>query len=222
MDVEPIVFSQEEQEKLNRMFEQWMADDQKRKLERFRELNCSVRSGATVFVGDSIIEAYPLSELFPSGFDLYNRGISGITSGQLLEHLDEHIIALKPVRVFLLIGTNDVERGVPSATVGENVREICQRTLLSFPLAKVFVMLVFPINATGQFLGTIGKRTNDQIGKVNRELLRRLSGMDGVVTLDLTDTLSTGGDLRKAFTFDGLHLTIAGFRAVTARLLPCL
>lgn len=41
---------------------------------------------------------------------LYNRGIGGFTTTELLEAMDECILELQPAHLFLNIGTNDLER----------------------------------------------------------------------------------------------------------------
>lgn len=67
-----LVFTEEEQKKLNIMFEGWMRDDLARKLENFNFLNQRVLPNNIVFAGDSITEGYQFQEFFP-GVIIYNN-----------------------------------------------------------------------------------------------------------------------------------------------------
>ena len=73
-----------------------------------------------VFVGDSITHGGGFVadlQLFQSlrhpgsGAKILNAGISGGTTSQALERFDNDIMALKPDRVFVMFGMNDVGRG---------------------------------------------------------------------------------------------------------------
>ncbi len=218
MSTEKIEFTAQEQEKLNRMFEQWMYDDQNRKWKNFKELNESAKTGGIVFAGDSITEAYPIHELLPTGLLMYNRGISGITSGQLLENIDIHILSLAPKKLFLLIGTNDIERDVKPQQIASNIQEICNQTLANYPSCEIVVISVYPVNETKPFKDLIGKRTNLIIQEINQEITKRLTA--SVSFLNLYPELSKDGNLNPDYTFDGLHLSIKGFQKVSQLLLP--
>ena len=61
---------------------------------------------ATVFLGDSLTDFYPLEEFF-AGEDVVNRGIAGDKTTDVLKRLEE-IKALRPSRLFLQIGINDM------------------------------------------------------------------------------------------------------------------
>ena len=63
-------------------------------------------SGGIVFLGDSITEFLNVDEFLPS-YHIIKRGIAGDTTSGVLRRLGE-VIALKPRKLFLLIGTNDI------------------------------------------------------------------------------------------------------------------
>ena len=80
-------------------YRQFILVDQQNKLrEKYAALNKSVSHPNILFVGDSITEFFPVHELLTSTVRLYNRGIHGITSQQLLKHLDS-------LNIMLLLGT---------------------------------------------------------------------------------------------------------------------
>ena len=78
---------------------------------RFRYLNEFVKPGQILFAGSSLMEQFPLYEFLQDDdlhCTLYNRGIGGFTTTELLEAMDECILELHPAHLFLNIGTNDL------------------------------------------------------------------------------------------------------------------
>ncbi|MBQ3448184.1 MAG: hypothetical protein IJG37_11115, partial [Synergistaceae bacterium] len=59
--------------------------------------------GCVVFLGDSLTDYVPFSELFP-GLRVINRGIAGDNTLGALERIDE-VTSLKPAKLFILLGT---------------------------------------------------------------------------------------------------------------------
>ena len=76
------------------------------RLEIFEEVNEISKPGKIVFLGDSLIDFFPIQDFFPR-VKIYNRGIAGDTTKDLLKRLD-NVIELKPSKLFLQIGTNDL------------------------------------------------------------------------------------------------------------------
>ena len=62
-----------------------------------------------VFLGDSITDYYPIDELY-DGMPVVNSGIAGYTTEDILNNLDNMVTIYNPTKVFILIGTNDMER----------------------------------------------------------------------------------------------------------------
>lgn len=81
---------------------------QKNKLAAYQKKNQGIEPGGIVFAGDSLIEFFPLKKYFKQVSTIYNRGIAGIDSQWLLEHIDSHVNDLEPSHVFILIGCNDI------------------------------------------------------------------------------------------------------------------
>ena len=81
------------------------------KLVRYDYLNRTVVPGQILFAGSSLMEQFPVHE-FQLGAGLssliYNRGIGGFTTAEMLEHMETCVYALRPARIFLNIGTNDM------------------------------------------------------------------------------------------------------------------
>jgi lysophospholipase L1-like esterase len=68
-----------------------------------------VEAGRVVFIGDSITDAWKLSQYFP-GKPYVNRGIEAQTTPQILARMTEDVINLKPEVMIVLAGTNDISR----------------------------------------------------------------------------------------------------------------
>ena len=76
-----------------------------------------------VFLGDSITDGWRLNEYFPNR-DFVNRGISGQITGEMLGRMKADVVDLKPSGMIVLAGTNDIARGVPLATIENNLTMI--------------------------------------------------------------------------------------------------
>ena len=76
-----------------------------------------------VFLGDSLIERGKWSEHFPGAI---NRGIGYDTTKGVLNRLDT-VTRLRPGKVFLMVGVNDVRDGIPLEESLENFEAIIAR-----------------------------------------------------------------------------------------------
>ena len=188
----------------------------------FVALNKAAKPGGIVFSGDSITEGFALSELFPRDWPLYNRGIGGLTSKQLLDNLDAHITGLSPKKVFLLIGTNDIAHGESPEDIAEKVKNICEQTLASCDRVKVYVLAVYPIStAKADFSRYVGLRNNASINLLNKMLQTAISNLGAVTFIDLgADITDSDGNLRLEYTVDGLHLSVEAYQKIAMSLLP--
>lgn len=93
-----------------------MRREQQEKLERYRMLNRNVKKGQILFTGSSLMEQFPINELLmTNGMNviIYNRGIGGFTTVDMLEHMEEMVFGTEPSKIFINIGTNDI--GSPDA-----------------------------------------------------------------------------------------------------------
>ena len=96
---------------IRQIFELRAKQEKQEKVERFRRLNAYVKPGQILFAGSSLMEQFPIYE-FLQDFDLpytiYNRGVGGFTTRELLENMEPCVYALQPAHVFINIGTNDL------------------------------------------------------------------------------------------------------------------
>src|SRR5262249_29644024 len=149
-----------------------------------------------------ITEGIDWRELFPD-VRILNRGIAGDTSAGVLNRLDE-VIARHPKVVFLMIGVNDLQMGVPVPTINAHIRSIVAALLQS----QIRVVLQKTLYVTAGYRSQI----NNKVNELN-DLLSDLCGGPQVLCLNLNQILADGGALSPSFSLDGLHLNTAGYLA---------
>lgn len=178
------------------------------RMELFQSLQAPAKS--IVFLGNSITERGAWNELLP-GKKVMNRGIGGDNSFGVLARLDD-IVAAKPKKVFLLIGINDLGRGLPIAVIANNYKRIVDRLHAGSPKTRLYLQSVLPLNDT-MLKAAYLKNKTDSIILLNQEL-KKLEDYKGVHVIDLHPVFSNGkGQLKEAFTMDGIHLKPAAYKA---------
>ncbi|MBI5190858.1 MAG: hypothetical protein HZA22_09295 [Nitrospirae bacterium] len=165
------------------------------RLELFRMMPAS--ENPIVFLGDSLIERCDWAELFgdPS---IKNRGISGDTTSGILYRLND-ITKMKPRRIFLLVGLNDIFIGDSAGSISDNYGKVIGRLRASLPGTEIIVLSVLPTAK--------GRKVNGQVEALNRRL-ERLANTNDVQYVDLYSLLNKSPDgLGPSFSMDGVHLT---------------
>lgn len=204
--------------------------DKKEKLERFKRLNAYVIPGQTVLAGSSLMEQFPIYEFqqdFPIPVKLYNRGVGGFTTPELLDNLDVCVCNLKPSRLFLNIGTNDLSNpDYKLETLIANYETILQRILEKLPKVKIYLLAYYPVNpsaADSFYMKAIFQhRTNARIREAN-EAVERLAKKYNALFLDLNaGLLDENGELKAEYTIEGMHMYANGYKVVLDQLLPVL
>ncbi len=179
----------------------------------------------TVLLGDSITDFFNYYELFydfckSSGQAVYNRGISGDTTDRLLERLYENVLSIEPKNIVLLIGTNDIGRGLPLSITLENVEKIITDTKKACPDVNFIIEAVYPINENMR--DKFEKRSNKKIKEMNNEFIK-LCEKYNCIWLDFTDKLKDkDGNLKKELTYDGLHVNAQAYEIIAENVIPLL
>lgn len=179
-----------------------------------KEARAIVESGKetdVVFLGDSITQGYNIEKFYPNK-NYVNSGIGGNIAYQVLERLDDNVIILKPKKVILLIGTNDLGLGFSAQTSAKAIDEILSKLHGKLPETQVIVESVYPIN--DKMLHDFN-RTNENIDKLN-VLLKESCAKQKADYLDIFAAIADGDkQLRADLTKDGLHLNNKGYTIVT-------
>lgn len=157
-----------------------------------------------IFLGNSITDGAEWAQLF-ADLRITNHGISGdITAGVI--HRLPVVAERRPHKVFLLIGTNDLARGIAPDSVLMNIRHIADYIKHSSPATKLYVQSILPVNES---FGKFGNHTkNTKVIQQLNEQLKKEAQRNHFVYVDIASTLADDkGRLKKEFTNDGLHLT---------------
>lgn len=170
-----------------------------------------------LFLGDSITEYYDLDKYY-SDFRVVNSGISGNAASDILEDMKKRVYNYNPSKVFLLIGTNDIEYQVEDEKIIKNIEKIIEKIKNNRPNAKIYLESIYPINNTDSDKidhGMVGRRTNDKIRKINKELKAYCKSHD-VTYIDVYKELAdSDGNIKLEYTKEGLHLSDKGYEVVT-------
>jgi lysophospholipase L1-like esterase len=162
-----------------------------------------------VFLGNSITFWGKWDALFRSSH-LRNRGIAGDMTFGVLRRLDE-VIDGKPAKVFILIGINDLGRNIPDSVILRNHRRMVRRIKAGSPGTRIYLQTLLPTNETFNKLKHLYFKES-HILFINKEL-KRIAEQENVTWVDLhTHFTDENGRLRKEFTWDGVHLSLAGYR----------
>ena len=196
-------------------------DDKEMKIERYREENKHIIPRQTVFTGSSLMEMFPINKLLLEHGDdtvIYNRGVGGFISDELLAVIDVCAIDLKPSKVFINIGTNDLSwSSIPISGLMENYDKIISAIETAVPDVKIYLMAYYPVNyeaAAEEMKECLKIRTNEKILTANKEV-EKLAAKHGQKYIDINRNLKDDkGRLKAEYTIEGLHINEDGYRAI--------
>ena len=202
------------------LLENWLLKEQEKIQTKYRELNqVSVIEPDIIFIGDSIVEYYPLQELFGTEKTIVNRGIRGYQTKLLLENLDAHLYGGAVDQIVLLIGTNDIGKDVPMNEALDNLERVIQSIARDYPLSQIKLLSILSVNEGEEYKQTVYIRTNEKIKEWNQAYEALASAYVQVDFVSIYDSLTdTEGQLQSAYTTDGLHLSVAGYQALSEAL----
>jgi len=195
-------------------------DQTKNRIKTFKFLNQNIKKGQILFVGSSLMELFPINEMQQTesiGHIIYNRGVCGFKTMELLAAMDECIFDLEPSKIFINIGTNDIgsndTTGYKKENLLANYNKIMDQISNRLPGCEVYVMAYYPINAKADFgldkdqMEDMYKtRTNENIKEANAaiEELAKEHGFNFInVNEGLTDM---EGNLKKEYSVEGIHM----------------
>lgn len=163
--------------------------------------------GTVVFLGDSITDLCDLRTYYP-GLNAVNRGISGDTTGGILDRLEQSVLDLAPDVVVLQGGINDLFMGYDEDEVVENFQAMIRAVRAALPEAGVVVQSLYPVAESRD--GPV----NGAVRRVNARL-KTLAEDNGCRYADVYSALVTeDGTLKNGYADDGLHPNDAGYRVV--------
>jgi lysophospholipase L1-like esterase len=165
------------------------------------------KPGGIVFIGDSITEQFPIDTAF-KGKNVINRGIGGDRISGVKERLDVSVFDLKPRKIYLMIGVNDLLWGNKDRieNLGKEYDELLVEMKKCAPEAEIIVFSVLPLCST--FTNHNSKA--DELNKIIKSMAKR----ENIEYFDLHPVMSDkNGLLHEEYSVEGLHLTIDGYLA---------
>lgn len=202
------------------LLENWLLKEQEKIQTKYRELNqISLLEPDMIFIGDSIVEYYPLQELLGTAKTIVNRGIRGYQTGFILDNLDSHLYGDAVDQIVLLIGTNDIGKDIPMNDALDNLERVIQSIARDYPLSQIKLLSILPVNEGEKYKQTVYIRTNEKIREWNQAYEALASAYMQVDFVPIYDSLTDSeGQLQSAYTTDGLHLSVAGYQALSEAL----
>lgn len=148
----------------------------------------------------------------------YNRGVGGFITDELLENIDTCILDLKPSKLFINIGTNDLSNpDIPIAQMIDHYDQILCQVKAALPDVKLYLMAYYPINydaATEEMKPCLLVRTNPKIAEANAAV-KKLAEKYHAKYMDINDPLKDeNGNLKAEYTIEGMHIKEEGYRAI--------
>ncbi|MGG6294776.1 GDSL-type esterase/lipase family protein [Leptolyngbya sp. AN02str] len=166
----------------------------------------------TILLGDSISLWFP-NDLLPPNRYWLNQGISGDTSEGVLGRLSL-LDATNPQTILLMIGINDLLRGVDDEVILQNYTAIIQYLKQAHPETQIVVQSILPHAseaATWEGRDRLLKIPNDRIRNLNLRLAE-LAASEGVYFMNLYTLFADNRNrLRVDLSTDGLHLNPQGY-----------
>lgn len=166
----------------------------------FNQISCK---GKVVFLGNSITEFSEWAELTGRA-DVVDRGISGDFTHGVAKRMDTYLQE-QPKAVFLMIGINDIGKGVNIDTIKANYKKILDKAKTS--AIPFYVQSVLYVGNGGSYEAS---RTNPVVGTLNKWLQSECESR-GLKYVDITSALCPGNTLADEFTNDKLHLNGAAY-----------
>ena len=175
-----------------------------------------------LFLGDSITELYPLEEYYDN-LPVVNSGISGNKTTDILNNMKTRVYQYNPTKVFLLIGTNDLnstDEDIVDVTF-DNIKEIINEIKENRSDATIYVESVYPVNSVIEN-NVVTNRTNKKVKELNKKLSNYCDEERCEYINLYDDLIDEEGNLKTEYTEDGLHLNSLGYVVITRELLPYL
>lgn len=203
-------------EKMEEKEEIRIQNEQRERIEKLHILNQYAEKGQILFTGSSLMEQFPVNEILMTrglSHKIYNRGVSGFTTADMLQNMNTMVFDLQPSRIFINIGTNDI--GAPDYSEDmllSNYERILAQIKERLPQAEVYVMAYYPVNETAklsrcsQGAAAFVNRNNRNIDAANRRIAGLAVKM-GMHFIDVSEGLrDTQGKLKAEFTVEGIHM----------------
>ena len=177
-----------------------------------------IDDNSIVFLGNSLINNFELAELFQN-LKIKNRGISGDKIDGVINRLDP-IIRLKPNKIFIEIGINDLGYRSNKDVVLTKYKKLINLLRSKLPKTKIYIQSLFPTETGRQEYKTYcTEAVNRDIIEINNEL-SKLPLKQNLTFINTHSSFVMNGKLNPKYSVDGVHLNGAGYKLWTEILKP--
>ncbi|MBT4129887.1 MAG: sialate O-acetylesterase [Candidatus Marinimicrobia bacterium] len=161
-----------------------------------------------ILLGNSITDGGNWFELLRDP-RIKNRGISADVTRGILNRADE-VLESKPLKIFLLIGINDLAKGASQENILDNIGTFVKRVKSESPRTQTYIQSILPVNPDyTSYPKHVSK--GEAIVELNKKIALLCQDMD-VEYLNLYPYFITqDGVLNPEYTNDGLHLSGSGY-----------
>ncbi|MFR9603809.1 MAG: GDSL-type esterase/lipase family protein, partial [Rikenellaceae bacterium] len=159
--------------------------------------------------------------------EVYNRGVAGNTSGNLLSRIDGDVLSLNPDLVVVMVGTNDMLNSRKVVSYGDYEKNLT--TLIEkIKATGAQVMLISPIPADSEYLFERHDNSKyaghpDEVMASTRDIVQELSLRFDCLFVDLYGEFTSRGlprhnediyirNEKNSRVKDGVHPTAAGYQ----------
>ncbi|WP_294578769.1 GDSL-type esterase/lipase family protein [uncultured Thomasclavelia sp.] len=183
----------------------------------------TAKKNGVVFFGDSITEMYNLSKYFPKIKNVYNCGIGGATSNELLWIVDEAVIKYQPKIVVMMIGINDLGNTVMFSPkdIAVNVKNIIDLIRGNCPDTQIILLSTLPcIETLRDYHHVPGIRCNDLVAMIFKQYQELIIDQKTTLLSVFDDFINSQNEALVEYYQDGLHLNDKGYQHLTQLITP--
>ncbi len=162
----------------------------------------SMQRAAIVMLGNSITYGVNWVELMGRQ-TIANRGISADNTYGMLNRM-ENVYSLQPKVCCVMAGINDIYAGIPIDTIFSNYKKM---------IAGLRGHHVVPVIQSTLYVNAKWKKADENnllVTQLN-DLLKKFAVSEKIDFLDLNQHIAPEHALRDECTYDGIHLTAAGY-----------
>ena len=188
-----------------------------RMLEIIEQRKQATTNGLVLF-GDSIFELYDVKK-FISSDSIYNCGIGGASTDELLWFIDEAVIKYQPSKVILHVGTNDLGNTAMNSPrkVAMNIGIMTEMIHKNLPKCQIYIFSPLPcIESKQDYHHVNGIRCNRFIQDITF-FLEEYGNYAQVV--HVYDEFMNEDEVNEVLYSDGLHPNDLGYQIITKKIL---
>jgi lysophospholipase L1-like esterase len=156
-----------------------------------------------IFFGDSITERSPWEELLGAKYKVGNRGIGGDNTFGMKSRIKD-VVSSKPKKIFLMMGINDIARGLKPELTLKNYEEIINIIQKESPNTKIYVQSILPMHE--ELLKADYLKGKEQRVRYLGEQVKALTKKYNLTYVDVKSVLADDYLLKKEYTADGIHV----------------